>query len=65
MTLLSDGEDRTLEIDPGRHAWIHVVGGVTSLNGTPLAAGDGVAVSEESTVTFDGGDAELLAFDLA
>jgi redox-sensitive bicupin YhaK (pirin superfamily) len=64
MTIL-DGETRDLEIDPGRHAWVHVARGTTSLRGTALAEGDGVALTAESRVTFEGGDAELLAFDLA
>jgi hypothetical protein len=64
MTRLSDGGDRSLELDHGRHAWIHVVRGRTSLAGSPLSEGDGVAVSDERTVSFGGGDAELLAFDL-
>jgi redox-sensitive bicupin YhaK (pirin superfamily) len=65
MALLSEGQGRTLELDPGRHAWIHVARGSTSLNGSSLAQGDGVATSDESSLTFEGGDAELLAFDLA
>ena len=65
MSLLSEGQSRALELDRGRQAWIHVARGATSLNGSPLAEGDGVAVSGESRVTFEGGDAELLAFDLA
>ena len=65
MTLLAAGQTRTLELDPARHAWVHVARGTTALNGSPLAEGDGVAVSDEASVTFAGGDAELLAFDLA
>jgi redox-sensitive bicupin YhaK (pirin superfamily) len=65
MTLLSEGHPRALDLDPGRQAWIHVARGTTSLNGAPLAEGDGVEVTGESNVTFEGGDAELLAFDLA
>ena len=64
MTLLADGRKRTLDLDPGRQAWIHVVRGGTSLSGSPLGEGDGVAISEEPSVAFEGGDAELLAFDL-
>jgi len=64
MTLLSEGRSRALELDRGRQAWIHVARGGTSLNGSPLAEGDGVAVTGESRITFEGGDAELLAFDL-
>jgi redox-sensitive bicupin YhaK (pirin superfamily) len=65
MTLLADGRSRTLEIGPGRHAWIHVARGSTSLSVSPLEEGDGVAVTGEAALTFEGGDAELLAFDLA
>jgi redox-sensitive bicupin YhaK (pirin superfamily) len=65
MTLLRPGKTRALALDPGRYAWVHVARGTTSLNGSPLAEGDGVAVSGEAGVTFEGGDAELLAFDLA
>ncbi|MCG6919505.1 MAG: pirin family protein [Acidobacteria bacterium] len=65
VTVLPEGEIRALEIDPGRHVWIHVVQGATSVNGSPLVEGDGVQVSGEPGLTFEGGDAELLAFDLA
>ncbi len=65
MARLGGGRTRTLELDSGRSAWVHVARGATSLNGSPLAEGDGVMVSGESSVTFEGGDAELLAFDLA
>ena len=65
VTLLSPGGTRVLELDPDREAWIHVARGATSLNGSPLAEGDGVAVSQETRLVFEGGDAELLAFDLA
>jgi redox-sensitive bicupin YhaK (pirin superfamily) len=51
---------------PGRHAWVHVVRGKASINGTELAAGDAVALSDERTVRIQGIDAsELLVFDLA
>jgi redox-sensitive bicupin YhaK (pirin superfamily) len=59
------GQKRSLDLEPGRHAWIHVARGTSSLNGSPLADGDGLAVTGESSLVFEGGDAELLAFDLA
>jgi redox-sensitive bicupin YhaK (pirin superfamily) len=65
MTRLPGEGTRALELDPGRQAWIHVARGETSLNGSPLAEGDGVAARDESRLVFEGGDAELLAFDLA
>jgi redox-sensitive bicupin YhaK (pirin superfamily) len=65
MTLLGPGETRTLALEPGRHAWVHVARGTTSLNGTRLGEGDGAAVTGETSLELEGGDAELLAFDLA
>ena len=65
MTLPGPGQTRSLELDRGRHAWVHVASGATSLNGTALGEGDGAAVTEEMTLTFEGGDAEVLVFDLA
>jgi redox-sensitive bicupin YhaK (pirin superfamily) len=64
-TLLAEGRERVLELEPGRQAWVHVARGVTSLRGQPLSEGDGVAVNGNESLTFEGGDAELLAFDLA
>ena len=55
----------THELAPDRHAWIHVAEGNVSLNGTLLAAGDGVAVSQESKLELAGnGKAQVLLFDL-
>jgi len=51
---------------PGRHAWVHVVRGTAKINGTEVAAGDAVGLSDERTVQVEGLDgAELLVFDLA
>jgi redox-sensitive bicupin YhaK (pirin superfamily) len=51
---------------PGRHAWVQVISGEVELNGRPLRAGDGAAVSGESTLTLtSAGAAEALVFDLA
>ncbi len=51
---------------PGRHAWVQLVRGRVAVNGQMLAAGDGAALSEESTVAIVATDAsELLFFDLA
>jgi redox-sensitive bicupin YhaK (pirin superfamily) len=64
-THLAEGRERVLALEPGRQAWVHVARGVTSLRGQPLAEGDGVAVNGNESLRFEGGDAELLAFDLA
>src|SRR6185436_6095358 len=51
---------------PGRHAWVQVARGTIAVNGRTLAAGDGVAVSDESRLDLAGIDeSELLLFDLA
>ena len=64
--LLGAGEGVTHELAPGRHAWLQVVKGSVTLNGTRLDAGDGAAVSDEQTVNIKGeGESEVLLFDLA
>lgn len=62
------GPDHTLTqtLRPDRHAWVQVAGGGLTLNGHALASGDGAAVSDETTLTFESADgAEFLLFDLA
>ena len=50
---------------PGRHAWMQVVRGAVSLNGTALLEGDGAAVSQEEALAIRAAeDSELLLFDL-
>lgn len=66
-SLLGAGEAVTHRLAPGRHAWVQVARGEVTLNGTPLRAGDGAAVSGEAAVTLAGAGpavAELLLFDL-
>lgn len=64
---LFDGdESATLELAPGRRAWVHVARGSLTVNGVALAAGDAAAISDETRVALSGGDnAEVLVFDLA
>lgn len=53
-------------LKPGRIAWIHVARGSVHLNGQALSAGDGAAIRDEASLTFDHGDgAEVLLFDMA
>ena len=64
--LLAPGQSAAHELAPGRHAWLQVVRGSLSLDGTPLAAGDGVAIGEEKRIALDARTAcEVLLFDLA
>jgi len=59
------GEQASLELAPGRHAWVQLVRGRVRVNGEMLTGGDGAALSDESAVTVEGAEsAELLVFDL-
>ena len=58
------GETVTHPFRPGRHGWLHVARGTAQVNGQPLAAGDGAAISDEPAVTISG-DGEVRLFDLA
>ena len=64
--MLAPGSATDVALAPGRHAWVQVVRGSATVAGQAMAAGDGLAISEMSSVTLtsDGG-AELLVFDLA
>lgn len=63
---LGPGNSVSLDLAPGRHAWVQVVRGTGSLNGQALAQGDGAAMSDEKRLTLTAAeDAEFLVFDLA
>jgi len=65
-TLLGAGDELSHALRPGRHAWVQVARGTCALNGVLLEAGDGVAVSDETSLRLsDAKDAEVLVFDLA
>jgi hypothetical protein len=49
-----------------RHAWLQVLRGGVTLNGQPLAEGDGAAVSQEPSLAVRAEkSAEIMLFDLA
>lgn len=58
-----EGTSTRHELQPGRYAWIQIARGRLRVNGLPLEAGDGVAVSEEDLIELDG-NGEALLFDL-
>jgi quercetin 2,3-dioxygenase len=63
--LFDKGESAKLELAPGRHAWLQVARGKVKVNGQELSDGDGVAVSDERTISIEGvSDGEVVAFDL-
>ena len=66
--LLRPGTDLELPIGTGRAAWVQMVAGRATINGTAMAAGDGLAITDETSVQMEALDddgAELLVFDLA
>ena len=55
------------QLEPDRHAYVHVASGSVLLNGKPLRAGDGAALTSEKIEllgTNDDEPAEVLLFDL-
>jgi len=65
LAKFKNNETVTHKLKPKRHAWVHVAEGNVELNGKLLAAGDGVAVSDESKLELAGkGNAQVLLFDL-
>jgi quercetin 2,3-dioxygenase len=58
----------TYPLGTDRHAWLHVIRGGITVNGSELKAGDAAQLSDESELTIHGSDsqpAEILLFDLA
>jgi redox-sensitive bicupin YhaK (pirin superfamily) len=63
---LFDGAERaTLQLDPKRLAYVHVVRGEISVNGTRLQTGDAAKLERETQLVLsEGHDAEVLVFEL-
>ena len=54
------------ELATGRHAWLQVLRGLVSVNGTALETSDALAASDERLLTIVGEKpAEIMLFDLA
>jgi len=63
---LDAGGTATIVLGEARHAWLQATRGALTLNGMPLRAGDGAAVSEEAKLSLAANEAsEFLLFDLA
>lgn len=63
---LESGANLSHQLPENRHAWVQVVRGAITINGTNLKAGDGAAISDESSLNIRASDdAEILLFDLA
>lgn len=65
-SVLDNGAEVSYTVPASRYAWVQVARGKATLNGQPLKAGDGVAVSDPGTLNLVGQEnAEVLIFDLA
>jgi redox-sensitive bicupin YhaK (pirin superfamily) len=65
LSSLGEYQLLTHQLEPGRHAWLQVLRGALNLNGLDLAAGDGVAVSEEPALVVRATkSSEVMLFDL-
>jgi len=62
------GDKAAHNLKPGRHAWVQVATGKVSLNGEELKAGDGAAISDETSLNLAGKEdkepSQVLLFDL-
>lgn len=66
VSVLKTGDTVSYDLQPNRHAWLHVARGAVSFNGYALTAGDAAAVSgEEHLQISTDSEAEILLFDLA
>lgn len=65
-SILKPGDKVSYDLASGRHAWIQLIRGSIKVNGERLNAGDGAAISEETSLLIkalaDG--SEFLLFDL-
>ena len=63
--LFDAGEHASLDLAPGRLAYVHMARGTASVNGHELGAGDALLYADEPRVQIEHGDgAEILVFDL-
>lgn len=63
---LQAGERVTLELAPGRRAWLHIAAGRVTVRGYPLEAGDAIAIRHETAVEIEALEpSEVVSFDLA
>ncbi len=65
-SILKNDDEVSLDLAIGRHAWLQLISGSLDVNGETLNAGDGAAISEETTLQIRAraNDTEFLLFDL-
>ena len=66
LSLVCHPDELVYSLQPGRHAWLQVLSGQLMVNDYSLSTSDGVAISDEPTITIQGTeDSEFMLFDLA
>ena len=66
LASLLPGQEASHDMERGRAAWLQVLKGSVNLQGNPLSAGDGVAITDENAIAVQAaGPSEVLLFDLA
>jgi redox-sensitive bicupin YhaK (pirin superfamily) len=66
LARLEAGKQLEFNLKQGRSAWLQVLRGGIALEGSPLSAGDGAAISDINSLQLAATtDAELMLFDLA
>lgn len=64
--LFDGSQSQSLDLDPTRKAYVHLVKGFLNVNGISLSAGDALLVENENSLLIgDGKDSEVLIFDLS
>jgi quercetin 2,3-dioxygenase len=64
--LFNGSQSTTLQLDPKRKAYVHLIRGSLNINGQTLSDGDALLIEGESQLEIDGGkDTEVLIFDLS
>jgi quercetin 2,3-dioxygenase len=64
--LFNGPQSATLQLDPKRKAYVHLIHGSLNINGQTLSGGDALLIEGESQLEIDGGKtAEVLIFDLS
>ena len=65
LAAFSEGQELSYKLKTGRQVWLQVTRGAATLNGKPLNAGDGTAITGEKILDIRAtDDAEILLFDL-
>jgi redox-sensitive bicupin YhaK (pirin superfamily) len=64
--LFNGSQSTSLQLDPKRKAYAHLIRGTLMINGQKLSGGDALMIENESSLQIgDGVDAEVLIFDLS